>query len=168
MRGRVDSVEGSFLPARDQESYEAAASKLRFFTVDLRWRKLVHFCNGAPECCATEDEGFNNCYTAGIEGGLFMDLIPQLPSSARLGTFTASVAGISAGVMIHEIAPACIEMAFQLKDDPNAIGIDNDDNDFRKYVAAKMQRTRQIVDNSAKLQTFTLLPPICEHVDWLW
>ena len=157
-----------FFDEGEERRYQEASEKLlHFFNGDVTGR-LTHFCKGYKICCDSVDDCFDNCYTAAIEGGLFMSLVSQLPSKSRFGSFGISAAAQSAGVFIHGILKATVEKAFPDWESGEPEAIDNDDVDFRRMVQKKVWRSRKFLAEGSRLAKTVLAAWTSEPMDTLW
>jgi hypothetical protein len=169
-RGRVDDGESLF-KAMSEETHNTRKNKLRFFNGDIRSRRMIHYCLGAPECCGNEDECAEMCYAAGVESGMVLHPFSARPSHSRFGTFGDSTAEQNLGFMIHDITSQIIEYAYPSWDamlpPPDPMG-NEDEDEHRKKIQRKVYRSREICRDRPKKVRASEVTWASEAMDHMW
>jgi len=139
------------VPLLQEARYVEARSKLlTFFNGDVR-SPPIHYCR--PGCCEDSDDKFRDRFcSVVVESGLLFGLLSDFPSKARFGTFGRTSAVISAGVLIHELLPRVMSRAFPDPGqvDADAVLLNYDQDDFRRYLAQKLTRTLERLQDGGK------------------
>ena len=117
------------------------------------------------------DHWRSRAYDAGIDGGLLLGLVEQLPNTSRFGSFGTSAAAQCCGYMVHEVFPRVVQAAFPTWEDgvPDVDPLDNEDQeDYRRTMQKKVYRTKLHVANRDNHKLSAVLAFASKAVDRLW
>ena len=154
-------VERGCLP---QPTLQAARKLLLFLNGDATSPRIQHYCTG---CCASREDAVGKLFGAVVEARLLGPV--NAPSKNRWGSFSSTLAEMTAGVMLHAVLPRAFAKAFAkafVACKPGLADEGSGEVDHREVARSKVCRARDFLRERAENLQCALMTRVSEPMDF--